>query len=49
MYHKMIKGQYWVFGSRKKYEQGFIPRFKCVTRKELIAFYKDNGFDLMRS
>lgn len=49
MYHTIINGQFWVFGSRKKYQQGFLPRFKCSTRKELTAFYKASGFDLMRS
>ncbi len=48
MYHTIIKGQYWVFGSRKKYEQGFLPRFKCNTRKELVAFYKSCGLNLFR-
>ncbi len=47
MYHKMIKGQYWVFGSRKKFQQGFLPRFKCSTRKELTAFYKQSGFNIL--
>jgi hypothetical protein len=45
MYHKIIKGQYWVFGSKTKFEQGFMPRFKCSSREELKAFYR--GFGLV--
>jgi len=35
LYYKIIKGQYWLFGSKEKYLNGFMPRFKCNTKQQL--------------
>jgi hypothetical protein len=43
MFHTFKNGQYWVFGSKEKYINGFMPRFKCATREELTSYYKLRG------
>lgn len=45
MYHKLKNGHYWVWSSKKS-SLDCMPRYKVISKAELLRIYKKHGLVL---